>query len=96
MWPYRSWTIAQGPGGPAASPYVRAKRRRYCLPNYRHGQGQDDLSAEHEPADVLLHQLNRMLRGWTAYVRYGPLECDVQLPEILPLEEVVRWHNRKH
>ncbi|MGW1365485.1 reverse transcriptase domain-containing protein, partial [Streptomyces chartreusis] len=27
--------IAQGPGGPGASPYGRAKRRRQGLPNYR-------------------------------------------------------------
>src|SRR5207244_8142573 len=27
--------IAQGPGGPAATPYERAKRRRQGLPNYR-------------------------------------------------------------
>ena len=27
--------IAQAPGGPAASPYERAKRRRQGLPNYR-------------------------------------------------------------
>jgi RNA-directed DNA polymerase len=27
--------IAHGPGGPAASPYERAKRRRHGLPNYR-------------------------------------------------------------
>jgi hypothetical protein len=24
-----------------------------------------------QPLDVLLHQLNRMLRGWTAYFKYG-------------------------
>ena len=34
--------IAQGPGGPAASAYERAKRRRHGLPNYRLVRYADD------------------------------------------------------
>jgi len=34
--------IAQGPGGPGASPYERAKRRRQGLPNYRLCRYADD------------------------------------------------------
>ena len=34
--------IAQGPGGPRASPYERAKRRRHGLPNYRLCRFADD------------------------------------------------------
>ena len=34
--------IAQGPGGPAATPYERAKRRRQGLPNYRLCRYADD------------------------------------------------------
>ncbi|WP_405692422.1 reverse transcriptase domain-containing protein [Streptomyces sp. NBC_00057] len=34
--------IAQGPGGPGASPYGRAKRRRQGLPNYRLVRYADD------------------------------------------------------
>jgi RNA-directed DNA polymerase len=34
--------IAQGPGGPKASPYERAKRRRQGLPNYRLARYADD------------------------------------------------------
>jgi RNA-directed DNA polymerase len=34
--------VAQGPGGPAASPYERAKRRRQGLPNYRLCRYADD------------------------------------------------------
>jgi RNA-directed DNA polymerase len=34
--------IAQGPGGPRASPYERAKRRRHGLPNYRLVRYADD------------------------------------------------------
>ena len=37
------------------------------------------------PLDVLLHRLNRMLRGWTAYFKYGYAR-DLQLPEVLPVE----------
>jgi RNA-directed DNA polymerase len=34
--------IAHGPGGPGASPYQRAKRRRHGLPNYRLCRYADD------------------------------------------------------
>jgi RNA-directed DNA polymerase len=172
--------IAQGPGGPAASPYERAKRRRRGLPNYRLVRYADDwclavsgtkahaealrdeitgvlatmglrLSPDKTlithidegldflgwriqrhrkrgtgkryvyvypakkalvavmakvkticrrstnlPLDVLLHQLNRMLRGWTAYFRYGCSNATFSYLRSYLWKEVVRWQNRKH
>ncbi len=43
--------IAQGPGGPAATPYERAKRRRQGLPNYRLCRYADDC-APRTPKEV--------------------------------------------
>ena len=172
--------IAQGPGGPAASAYERAKRRRRGLPNYRLVRYADDwclavsgtkahaealcdeitgvlatmglrLSPDKTlithidegldflgwriqrhrkrgtgkryvyvypakkalvavmakvkticrrstnlPLDVLLHQLNRMLRGWTAYFRYGCSNATFSYLRSYLWKEVVRWQNRKH
>jgi RNA-directed DNA polymerase len=166
--------IAQGPGGPAASPYERAKRRRRGLPNYRLVRYADDwclavsgtkahaealrdeitgvlatmglrLSPDKTlithidegldflgwriqrhrkrgtgkryvyvypakkalvavmakvkticrrstnlPLDVLLHQLNRMLRGWTAYFRYGCSNATFSYLRSYPWKKVVR------
>ena len=49
--------IAQGPGGPRASPYERAKRRRQGLPNYRLCRYADDwclaVSGTKEHAEAL-------------------------------------------
>ena len=42
--------IAQGPGGPGASPYERAKRRRQGLPNYRLARYADLCRARHKSA----------------------------------------------
>ena len=172
--------IAQGPGGPAASAYERAKRRRRGLPNYRlvryaddwcltvsgtkaHAQAlRDEITgvlatmglrlspdktltthidegldflgwriqrhrkrgtgkqyvyvypakkalvaimakakticrrSTNLPLDVLLHQLNRMLRGWTAYFRYGCSNATFSYLRSYLWKEVVRWQNRKH
>ena len=38
------------------------------------------------PLDALLHQLNPVLRGWTAYFRYGVVEGHLQLPAGLTVE----------
>lgn len=172
--------IAQGPGGPKASPYERAKRRRHGLPNYRLARYADDwcllvsgtkthaealrdemaevltkiglrLSPEktlithidegldflgwriqrhqkrgtgkhyvyiypakkalvaimakvkavcrkntNQPLAVLLHQLNRMLRGWTAYFKYGCSNATFSYLRSYLWKEIVRWQERKH
>jgi RNA-directed DNA polymerase len=172
--------IAQSPGGPAASPYERAKRRRQGLPNYRLCRYADDwclavsgtkahaealreeiggvlagmglrLSPEKTlithiddglvflgwriqrhrkrgtgksyvyvypakkalsavmvkvkklcrqntnlPLDVLLHRLNRMLRGWTAYFKYGCSHATFSYLRSYLWKQVIRWQERKH
>src|SRR5262250_2031821 len=172
--------IAQGPGGPAATPYERAKRRRQGLPNYRLCRYADDwclavsgtkehaealreeiagvlstmglrLSPEKTlvthideglvflgwriqrdrkrgsgksyvyvypakkslaavmakvrticrvntnlPLDALLHPLNRMLRGWTTYFKYGCSHATFSYLRSYLWKQVVRWQGRKH
>jgi RNA-directed DNA polymerase len=172
--------IARGPGGPGASPYERAKRRRQGLPNCRLARYADDwcllvpgtrdhagalreeiagvlagmglrLSPEktlithidkgvdflgwriqrhrkrgtgrhyvyvypakkaltaimaktkaacrqntNHPLAVLLHQLNRMLRGWTAYFKYGCSHATFSYLRSYLWQEIVRWQKRKH
>ncbi|MDW5329608.1 reverse transcriptase/maturase family protein [Plantactinospora sp. KLBMP9567] len=57
--------IAQAPGGPAASPYERAKRRRQGLPNYRPVRYADDwcltVSGTKEHAEALRDDLAGVL-----------------------------------
>ncbi len=172
--------IAQAPGGPAASPYERAKRRRQGLPNYRLCRYADDWclavsgtqahaeALRHEiagvlagmglrlspektlithiddglvflgwriqrhrkrgtsksyvyiypakkalsavmvkvktlcrqstnlPLEVLLHRLNRMLRGWTAYFKYGCSHATFSYLRSYLWKQVIRWQERKH
>jgi RNA-directed DNA polymerase len=172
--------VAQGPGGPGASPYGRAKRRRHGLPNYRLVRYADDwcllvsgtrahaealreelagvlstmglrLSPEktlithidegldflgwriqrhrkrgtgkhyvyvypakkalvavmakakticrrstNMPLEDLPHQLNRTLRGWTAYFKYGCSNATFSYLRSYLWKEVVRWQERKH
>jgi RNA-directed DNA polymerase len=172
--------IAQAPGGPAASPYERAKRRLQGLPNYRLCRYADDwcltvsgtkahaealreeiadvlagmglrLSPEKTlithiddglvflgwrlqrhrkrgtgksyvyvypakkalsavmvkvktlcrqntnlPLDVLLHRLSRMLRGWTAYFKYGCSHATFSYLRSYLWKQVIRWQERKH
>ena len=172
--------IAQGPGGPAATPYERAKRRRQGLPNYRLVRYADDwclaisgtkehaealrdeiagvlstmglrLSPEKTlvthideglvflgwhiqrhrkrgtgksyvyvypakkslaavmakvqticrvntnlPLDAVLHPLNRMLRGWTTYFKYGCSHATFSYLRSYLWKQVVRWQERKH
>ncbi|MET7543754.1 group II intron reverse transcriptase/maturase [Streptomyces sp. NPDC005507] len=172
--------IAQGPGGPGASPYGRSKRRRQGLPNCRLVRYADDWcllvagTAAHaealreEIAGVLsttglrlspektlithideglnflgwriqrhqkrgtgkqyvyvypakkalaavmakvkticrrntnltladlLHQLNRMLRGWTAYFKHGCSKATFNYLRSYLWKEVIRWERRKH
>jgi RNA-directed DNA polymerase len=172
--------IAQGPGGPAATPYQRAKRRRQGLPNYRLVRYADDWcltvsgTKEHAEAlreeiavvlstmglrlspektlithideglvflgwhiqrhrkrgsgksyvyvypakkslaavmakvqticrvntnltlDALLHPLNRILRGWTTYFKYGCSNATFSYLRSHLWKQVVRWQERKH
>jgi RNA-directed DNA polymerase len=172
--------IAHRPGGPQASPYERAKRRRHGLPNYRLCRYADDwclvisgtrahaealreeitkvlttmglrLSPEktltthidegldflgwriqrhrkrgtgkhyvyvypakkaltaimakikaacrqniNHPLVVLLHRLNRMLRGWTAYFKYGCSSATFRYLRSYLWKEITRWQARKH
>jgi RNA-directed DNA polymerase len=172
--------IAQGPGGPAATPYERAKRRRQGLPNYRLCRYADDWclaisgTSEHAealrdeiagvlstmglrlspektlvthideglvflgwriqrhrkrgtgkqyvyvypakkslaavmakvkticrqntnlPLEALLQRLNRMLRGWTAYFKYGCSHVTFSYLRSYLWKEIVRWQGRKH
>lgn len=172
--------VAQAPGGPAASAYERAKRRRHGLPNYRLCRYADDwclvvsgtkahaevlkeeiagvlatmglrLSPEKTlvthiddgldflgwriqrhrkrgtnkhyvyvypakkalaavkakikawcrkgtnlPLKVLLMHLNRMLRGWTAYFKFGCSNATFSYLRAYLWQEIVRWQERKH
>jgi RNA-directed DNA polymerase len=172
--------IARAPGGPAASPHQRAKRRAHGLPNYRLVRYADDwclmiagtradaealrgeaaevlatiglrLSPEKTlithidegldflgwhiqrhrkkgtrrhyvytypskkalaavkdkvralcrqdvnlPLAVLLHRLNRMLRGWTAYFRFGVSHATFQYLRAFTWRQVIGWLRRKH
>jgi RNA-directed DNA polymerase len=57
--------IAQAPGGPAASPYQRAKRRRQGLPNYRLCRYADDwclvVSGTRQHAEALREEIAGVL-----------------------------------
>ena len=57
--------IAHGPGGPAATPYERAKRRRQGLPNYRLCRYADDwclaVSGTKEHAEALREEIAGVL-----------------------------------
>jgi RNA-directed DNA polymerase len=48
------------------------------------------------PLAVLLHQLNRMLRGWTAYFKYGCSHATFSYLRSYLWAEIVRWQKRKH
>jgi RNA-directed DNA polymerase len=59
--------IAQAPGGPAASPYERAKRRRQGLPNYRLCRYADDwclaISGTKAHAEAFREEIAEVLAG---------------------------------
>ncbi|MFC0530263.1 group II intron maturase-specific domain-containing protein [Phytohabitans kaempferiae] len=46
--------------------------------------------------DVLLIQLNRMLRGWCAYFRPGVSKATFQYLSSYTWDRVIRWLRRKH
>jgi len=172
--------VAAGPGGPAASPWQRAKRRAQGLPNYRlsryaddwclmvHGTRDDAAALRDEiavvlsgmglrlspektlithinegldflgwriqrhqkkgtnrryvytypskkalmavkdkvrtlcrqdvnlPLEVLLHRLGRMLRGWTAYFRFGVSHATFSYLRAFLWRQVIGWLRRKY
>ena len=65
--------IAQGPGGPGASPYGRAKRRRQGLPNYRLVRYADDwcllVSGTEAHAEALREEIAGVLSGMSSVHR---------------------------
>lgn len=48
------------------------------------------------PLGVLLHQLNRVLRGWTAYFRPGVSFATFQYLRAYTWQRVIAWIRRKH
>jgi RNA-directed DNA polymerase len=48
------------------------------------------------PLNVLLHRLNRMLRGWTTYFKYGCSHATFSYLRSYLWKQVVRWQERKH
>src|SRR5664280_1237092 len=48
------------------------------------------------PLDVLLPRLNRMLRGWTTYFKYGCSHATFSYLRSYLWKQVIRWQERKH
>jgi RNA-directed DNA polymerase len=63
---------------------IKAKIKAWCRQN------------TNLPLSVLLIHLNRMLRGWTAYFRYGCSNATFSYLRSYLWKQVVRWQERKH
>ncbi|MFC7479130.1 group II intron maturase-specific domain-containing protein [Luedemannella flava] len=48
------------------------------------------------PLEVLLHRLNSLLRGWTAYFRPGVSSTAFNYLRAFTWRQVIRWLRRKH
>jgi RNA-directed DNA polymerase len=48
------------------------------------------------PLDALVHQLNRMLRGWTSYFKHGCSSAAFGYLRAYLWKQVIRWETRKH
>jgi RNA-directed DNA polymerase len=48
------------------------------------------------PLEALLHQLNRMLRGWTAHFKHGCSSATFGYLRAYLWTQVIRWETRKH
>jgi RNA-directed DNA polymerase len=46
------------------------------------------------PLEALLHPLNRMLRGWTTYFKYGCSHATFSYLRSYLWKQVVRWQER--
>jgi RNA-directed DNA polymerase len=66
--------VAQGPGGPGASPYERAKRRRHGLPNYRLVRYADDWCLLVSGTKAHAEALREELAGVLSTMGAAPLE----------------------
>ncbi|HLU98931.1 MAG TPA: group II intron maturase-specific domain-containing protein [Thermobifida alba] len=47
------------------------------------------------PLEVLLHRLNRVLRGWTAYFRFGVSHATFRYLRHFVWQRVIKWLRRK-
>jgi RNA-directed DNA polymerase len=63
---------------------VMAKMKKVCRQN------------TNLPLDALLYQLNRMLRGWTAYFKHGCSSATFGYLRAYLWKQVIRWETRKH
>jgi RNA-directed DNA polymerase len=48
------------------------------------------------PLEALLHQLNRMLRGWTTHFKHGCSSATFGYLRAYLWKQVIRWETRKH
>jgi RNA-directed DNA polymerase len=53
-------------------------------------------TAHDQPLAVLLHQINRVLRGWTNYFRHGVSKATFDYVGQFTWRRVIRWLHRKH
>lgn len=50
----------------------------------------------HQPLEVLLHRLNKVLRGWTTYHRHGSAKATFNYLRAFVWRRVVNWIRHKH
>ena len=64
----------------------------------RHRQGEDARCRQNTnlPLETLLHRLNPVLRGWTAYFRPGVSSVAFGYLRAFTWRQVIRWLRRKH
>ena len=79
------------------------KKLRLHLPGQegaggRHGQGQDSSAGRTRTCRSMscCIRLNRMLRGWTAYFKYGCSNATFSYLRSYLWKQVIRWQERKH
>jgi len=53
-------------------------------------------TAHDQPLAILLHQINRVLRGWTSYFRHGVSKATFDYVGQFSWRRVLRWLYRKH
>ncbi|MEV1068199.1 group II intron maturase-specific domain-containing protein [Streptomyces sp. NPDC050263] len=61
---------------------------------HRRGPGLPRLASP-APLEVLLHRLNRVLRGWTAYFRFGVSHASCRYLRHFVWQRVIKWLRRK-
>ena len=89
--------IAQGPGGPAATPYERARRRRQGLPNYRLCRYADDwclaVSGTKEHAEALREEIAGVLQSQMGLRLSAEKTLVTHIDEGL---DFLGWHIQRH